>query len=163
MRAARGSSQAIASSADDEQRRSPGYRNSQRGLNSSRKRRCRQPSRQLRRCGGRERPSGDSVVGTSVMRSPRIVAFTTISLANSMPGACRSSARIAVALEAAQAAMEIAARAAEEDAADGGQHRVAEIAVQRRHRAGLDAAVETVAHHQVVAVAQLLDEAVELR
>ena len=35
------------------------------------KRRCRQPSRQLRRCGGRERPSGRSVTGTSAIRKPR--------------------------------------------------------------------------------------------
>ena len=35
----------------------PGNRNSQRGLNINRKRRCRQPSRQLCRCGGLDLPS----------------------------------------------------------------------------------------------------------
>ena len=71
---------------------SPGRKNSQRGLNSSRKRRCRQPSRQERRCGGRLRPSLDKVVGTSVTCCPARVALTTISLANSIPVACRLSA-----------------------------------------------------------------------
>ena len=69
----------------------PGKKNSQRGLNSNRNRRCRQPSRQLRRCGGRLRPSLASVVGTSVIFWFARVAFTTISLANSMPVAWRPS------------------------------------------------------------------------
>ncbi len=70
----------------------PGRKNSQRGLNSSRNRRCRQPSRQVCRCGGRLRPSLASVVGTSVTCWPYSAALTTISLANSMPVACRLSA-----------------------------------------------------------------------
>ena len=70
----------------------PGRKNSQRGLNSSRNRRWRQPSRQERRCGGLLRPSLARVVGTSVTRWPARVAFTTISLANSIPVACRLSA-----------------------------------------------------------------------
>ena len=67
----------------------PGYRNSQRGLYSSMKRRWRQPSRQGRRCGGRLRPSLSSVVGTSAMRMRCSVALMTISDANSMPVVCR--------------------------------------------------------------------------
>ena len=65
----------------------------------------------------------------------------------------------AVAAEGAQAAVEVAHRDAEEDAADGGEHRVAEIFVQRRHGAGLDAAGEAVAHDQVVALVELGQEA----
>jgi len=63
----------------------PGYRNNHRGLYSRKKRNVRHPSRHVRRCGGRLRPSGESVVGTSVIRSRSSVAFTTISVANSMP------------------------------------------------------------------------------
>ena len=37
------------------------------GENNNRNRRWRHPSCQLRKCGGRERPSGESVVGTSVI------------------------------------------------------------------------------------------------
>src|SRR5499427_10221127 len=67
-----------------------------------------------------------------------------------------------VAGKAAQAAMEVAAGTVEEDAADGGQDRIAEIAVQGGHGAGPDTALEAIAHHQLVALAQLLHEAVEL-
>ena len=86
------------------------------------------------------------------------VAFTTISLANSMPGRLQVEAQDRVALEAAQAAMEIPARAVEEQAADRAQHRIAQIAMQRRHGARLDAAQEPIAHDELIAVAQLLDE-----
>ena len=65
------------------------------------------------------------------------------------------------AVEAAQAAVEIAARAAEEDAADRRQHGVAEVAVQLRHGAGHDAALEAVAHDQLVSRAKLRDEIVK--
>jgi hypothetical protein len=56
----------------------PGYKNNQRGLYSRKNRRVRQPSRQVRRCGGRLRPSGDKVVGTSATFRFSKVAFTTI-------------------------------------------------------------------------------------
>ena len=46
--------------------------------------------------------------------------------------------------------------------AEPGQHRVAEVAVQRRHGARADAALEPVAHHHVVALAELLDERARL-
>ena len=59
------------------------------------KRRWRQPSRQLRRCGGRERPSRRSVTGTSASARPAKLARTTISEANSMPGHCSPSPRTA--------------------------------------------------------------------
>jgi len=64
-------------------------------------------------------------------------------------------------VEAAQAAMEIAGADAEEQAAEIAEHRVAEITVQHRHGAGLDAAPETVAHHQLRPVAQARHEGVE--
>jgi hypothetical protein len=44
-------------------------------------------ARQLRGCGGRLPPSGDKFVGTSAIARPRMVAFTTISLANAIPSA----------------------------------------------------------------------------
>ena len=48
-------------------------------------RKCRQPSRQGFRCGGRERPSGCKVMGTSAMSKDFNVALIAISEANSMP------------------------------------------------------------------------------
>jgi hypothetical protein len=63
-----------------------------------------------------------------------------------------------VAAERAQTAVEVAHRGAEEQSADERQHRVADVAVQPRHRPGLDAAGETVAHHQIVAGAQPVEE-----
>src|SRR6516165_5896475 len=64
----------------------------------------------------------------------------------------------AVPPEAPQAAVEVAGLAVEEQAADEGEHRVAEVAVQGGHRARGDAALEAVAHHQVRAIAQFGDE-----
>jgi hypothetical protein len=75
-------------------RTNAGYSSSHRGLNASRKRRCRQPSRQVRRCGARDRPSLWSTVGTSAIRRPPSAARTTISLANSMPSVCKPSPAI---------------------------------------------------------------------
>ena len=54
--------------------------------------------------------------------------------------------------------MKIAAGVREQEAADGRQDRVPEIAVQKRHGAGRDAAPEAVSHDEVVSVAKLLDE-----
>ena len=64
-------------------------------------------------------------------------------------------------VEAAQAAMKIAAGAAEEQSADRGQHRIAQIAVQRRHCARQDPAAKAVAHDQLITGAQLLDKSVK--
>ena len=64
--------------------------------------------------------------------------------------------------EAADAAVEVAHRRAEEQAAEARQHRVADPAVQPRHRARLDPTGEAVAHHEVVAVAQVLEERAEV-
>src|SRR5260370_21740796 len=57
--------------------------------------------------------------------------------------------------------MKIADRAVKKGAADRRQHRIAEIAVQGRHRPRLDAALEAVAHDEVVAGAQPLEKAAE--
>ena len=136
-------------------------KNSQRGLYISRNFRCRQPSRQVLRCGGRLRPSGFSVVGTSSMRRPASAPRTTISLANSMPVVRRSSALMLAALKPRRPQWKSPAFDAEEQPAEKAQHRIAEIAVQRRHGAGLDAAREAIAHDQFGAVAQPRHEGVE--
>ena len=68
-----------------------------------------------------------------------------------------------LATEAAQAAVEVTDGDAEQGAPQPRQHRVADPAVQPRHGARLDATGEPVAHHQVVAGPQALDELVERR
>jgi hypothetical protein len=45
----------------------PGIKNNHLGLYKSKNLKCLHPSRQVLKCGGRERPSGESVVGTSVI------------------------------------------------------------------------------------------------
>ncbi len=67
-----------------------------------------------------------------------------------------------LAREAAQSAMEVADAAGVEDPPDRGKHRVADVAVLPRHRPRLDAALEAVAHNEVVALTQLRQEAVEV-
>ena len=64
--------------------------------------------------------------------------------------------------EAAQAAVEITHGRAEKQPSDARQHRVAQVPVQGRHGARLNAAPEAVAHHQVAAFSQLLDERHEI-
>ena len=71
-------------------RKIPGARNSHRGENSSMKRKWRQPSRHGFKCGGRERPSLCSVIGTSAIFNFLNVDLMTISEANSMPVVCKS-------------------------------------------------------------------------
>ena len=64
--------------------------------------------------------------------------------------------------ETAQPAMKVTDLALEEQPADEREHGVAEILVQERHRPRLDAALEAVAHHEIVAGAELLDVQVEV-
>ena len=66
-------------------------------------------------------------------------------------------------LETPKAAVEVATWIREQHTADHRQHRIPEIAVKKRHRTGLDAAFESVADHQVVAVAEFVDERHETR
>jgi hypothetical protein len=61
-------------------------------------------------------------------------------------------------VECPQAAVEVAGLALEEQPPDEAEHGVAEVAVQRGHRARGDAALEPVAHDQVGAVAQVGEE-----
>ncbi len=64
-----------------------------------------------------------------------------------------------VATEGTEAAVEVADGDAEEDAADGGEDGIAEIAVEWRHGAGFDGAGEAVAHDEVVAFVEFGEEA----
>ena len=57
--------------------------------------------------------------------------------------------------------MEVAHRGPEQKPANEAQHRIAQIAMQRRHGARTDAALEAVAHDQRIARAQLLQETLE--
>jgi hypothetical protein len=51
-------------------------------------------------------------------------------------------------MKAANAAVEVADGGAKEEAPDETEHRVSEIPVQQRHRSALDAAAESISHHQ---------------
>jgi len=143
-------------------RAAPGMKNSQRGLYMSRNFRCRQPSRQVLRCGGRLRPSGCSVVGTSTIIRPASELRTTISLANSMPGRPEPEIAHRSGPEGAQPAVEIAHRKAEEQASQEAEHRVAQILVEERHGTRRDAAGEAVADDDVGAAAQLVYKETEV-
>src|SRR5215471_7695895 len=68
----------------------PGIKNNHRGENSSMNRKFRHPSRHGFKCGGRERLSLYSVIGTSANLSCLSAALMTISEANSMPVVCKS-------------------------------------------------------------------------
>src|SRR6185312_7926268 len=54
--------------------------------------------------------------------------------------------------------MKILDRTLEEKPADKGQHRISEIAMERRHRSRTNTTTKAIAHHQVKALAQFLDE-----
>ena len=140
----------------------PGIRKSQRGVHIRKKRSVRQPSRNVFRCGGwLVRPSGCSVIGTSPMRAPTRLALMIISVANSIPVQRWSSSSVERLGEAAHAAVDVVDRRAEPAARHAREHRVAEPAVQARHRAGQHASaarLQPAALHEVVALAQPLDE-----
>ena len=75
-----------------------------------------------------------------------------------MPVVRRSRRGSDVAPHRAHAAVGVADAGAEEEVEDAGEHRVADVAVQPRHRARLDV-LHPVAHHELRAVVELLDEA----
>ena len=77
------------------------------------------------------------------------------------PRRSRVDPREGVRGEAAHAAMKIADRRAVEPTRNRGKHRIAEIAMQRRHGAGLDPAGKAIAHDQVGALLQPVDDAVD--
>src|SRR5215831_4525735 len=66
-------------------------------------------------------------------------------------------------VEAAQPAVEVAHSRAKEESPDEAQHRVAEVAMQWRHRARTYPAFEPVPHDQGVPRAQALDECIQSR
>ncbi len=78
-----------------------------------------------------------------------------------MPVVRRSRIGRTVAPEAAHAAVRVANARAEEEVQRAAQQGVADVAVDPVHRAGLDV-VHPVAHHELCAVTQLLDEARDL-
>ncbi len=65
---------------------------------------------------------------------------------------------VGVLAEATQATMRILDRRAEKEVQDAGKDRVADVAVHPRHGSGQNASLEAIAHHQLVAPAQLLDK-----
>ncbi len=68
---------------------------------------------------------------------------------------------VGVLAEGAQAAVGVADGRAEEEVQDAGQDRVADVPVVPGHGAGADAALEAVAHDQLIAGAEALDERVD--
>ncbi len=76
-------------------------------------------------------------------------------------GRAQVEALVGVLAKAAQAAVGVADGRAEEEVEDAAEHRVADIFVVPGHGAGLDAAFEAIAHHQVVTAAQTQDERLE--
>ena len=95
------------------------------------------------------------------MSSFSLEARITISEANSMPGRAQVQARQHVAPQRAHAAVRVADAGAEEDVEDAREHRVADVAVQPRHRARVDL-VHPVAHDELGALVEVLDEARDL-
>ena len=106
-------------------------------------------------------PRGWYSIGISRISSRSLAARITISDANSMPVVRRSRRGSAVPAYCAHAAVRVPHAGAEEEVEDAREHRVADVAVQPRHRARLDV-VHPVAHHEVGAVLELLDEARDL-
>ena len=78
-----------------------------------------------------------------------------------MPVVRRSSRGRTSRRNAAHAAVGVADAGAEEEVQDAGEHRVADVAVQPRHRARVDV-VHPVAHDELGARVELLDEARDL-
>src|ERR1051326_9366998 len=59
--------------------------------------------------------------------------------------------------------MKIAARTSKEKPADPRQHRISEIAVQRRHRRWFDAARKAISHDQLVTGTEFVEKRPEVR
>ena len=82
----------------------------------------------------------------------------TISEANSIPVECRSSVGSASLAHGAHPAVRVGDLHAEEDVQEAGEDRVADVAVEPRHRLAVDRPLEAGAHHEVVALREALDE-----
>ena len=65
--------------------------------------------------------------------------------------------------KAPQTTVEIADPDAKKEAANEGQHRVAQVAVQERHGPFFDASFESIAHHQVITLPQFTDKRHEVQ
>src|SRR6185369_13523830 len=65
-------------------------------------------------------------------------------------------------VESAQSTVKITARTIEEQPSDSREHGITEIPVQPGHRIPLDTSFETVTHHQVETVTQLVEERTEV-
>ncbi len=137
----------------------PGSMNRCVGLWTSRKRRCRQPSRKLESFDSP--PRGWYSIGNS----PDVEALLggpDDHLGGELhAGRAQVEPGQDVAAQAAHAAVGVADAGAEEHVEHAGQHRVADVAVQPGHRARVDV-VHPVAHDEVGAVLELLDEARDL-
>ena len=91
------------------------------------------------------------------------VALMTISLANSIPVVCSSIRSYAALLKPRRPQWKSPTGQWKKSRPMTDQDRIADPAVLPGHRAGHDPAPEAVAHHQVVALAQLLDERLDRR
>ena len=96
------------------------------------------------------------------MRRPKRAAFTTISLANSIPVVLRPILSIASLRNARMPQWKSETRDPEEEAAEEGEDGVAEPAVKGRHRARLDPPAEPRAHDEVVPLLERRDEGRDL-
>ncbi len=137
----------------------PGMMNRCVGLWTSRKRRCRQPSRKLDSFDSP--PRGWYSIGNSAIFRCSLEARITISEANSMPVVRRSRRGSTSRRSARMPQWASFTPGAEEEVQEAREQRVADVAVQPRHRAGLDV-VHAVAHHELGAVVQLGHEAGDL-
>ena len=122
------------------------------GLWTSRKRRCRQPSRKLDSFDSP--PRGWYSIGNSAIFRCSFEARITISEANSMPVVRRSRRGSTSRRSARMPQWASLTPVRKKKFKQARQQRVADVAVQPRHRAGLDV-VHAVAHHELGAAVQL--------
>ena len=137
----------------------PGSMNRCVGLWTSRKRRWRQPSRKLESL--LSPPRGWYSIGNSRMSSFSFDGPDHHLGGELHAGRAQVEPRQHVAPQRAHAAVRVADAGAEEDVEDAGEDRVADVAVQPRHRARVDV-VHPVAHDELGALVELLDEARDL-
>ena len=129
------------------------------GLCTSRKRRWRQPSRKLESL--LSPPRGWYSIGNSAIFSFSLEARMTISEANSMPVVRRSRRGSTSRRSARMPQCASLTPVRKNRLSRPGEDRVADVAVQPRHRAGLDV-VHAVADHHLGAVLERRDEARDL-
>ena len=129
------------------------------GLCTSRKRRWRQPSLQVESF---DSPTARVVLDRELADVEPLLGGADHHLGGELHARrAQVEARQDVAADAAHAAVRVAHAGAEEEVEDARQDRVADVAVQPRHRARLDVR-HAVADHHVGAVVEPLDEARDL-